>query len=367
MEKFKNSDKFIVIFNLSKINLMRKITSLIAILCISIGITYAQFPDNVNVIDAQPNKITKFTGKLETGFIMEDLSWASTSSNACFPATQNKKFRGKHVLHGFVIPPYSEVFIKVIPKNKNANFSIYGYQVGTTSFPVVPNLSSCVSCEADHKWDYPKKGKTQDHTRTIRFNSIKNSYNIFIGVAGAEGLTKGDYTLEIDLKSKIINTDEQKKLKMYSAKSEKGKTLAYKGNLADGVKIHDLSWASNSSVACFPATQNKKFNGNHIIYVTEIPKHSKMEITVVPNDKKANMSIYAYMVGTNSTAMVPNLNSCVTCEAEHKWDYPKKNKTQDHTRTVYLNAINNPYKVVIGIAGADGLTVGDFVIKIKTE
>ena len=154
---------------------------------------------------------------------------------------------------------------------------------------------------------------------------------------------------------------------MYTAKSEKGKTLSYKGDLADGVKIHDLSWASTSSNACFPATQNHKFRGNHIIYITEIPKYSKMEITVVPDDKNANMSIYAYTVGTSSNAMVPNLSSCVSCEAEHKWDYPKKGKTQDHTRTVYLNAVNNPYKVVIGVAGADGLTKGSFILKIKTE
>ena len=346
---------------------MKKINVLTILFLFFTSSIFAQFPDGINSIDAKPNEVTTFTGNLADGFIMEDLSWASTSSNACFPGTQNKKFRGKHVLHGFVIPPYSEVFIKVIPKDKNANFSIYGYQVGTTNYSVVPNLSSCVSCEADHKWDYPKRGRTQDHTRTIRFNSIKNSYNIFIGVAGAEGLEKGEYTLEIDLKTRVTNTEEQKSLKMYSAKSEKGKTLAYKGDLADGVNIHDLSWASNSSVACFPATQNHKFTGNHIIYITEIPKYSKMWITVVPDDKKANMSIYAYTIGINNNSIVPNLSSCVSCEADHKWDYPKRGKTQDHTRTVYLNAINNPYKVVIGVAGADGLTKGSFVLKIKTE
>lgn len=345
---------------------MKKLLSLAAAILIA-SISIAQFPSNVKEINAEPNQITSVSGNLSQGFFMDDLSWASRSSTACFPGTQNKKFTGKHVIHGFTIPPYSEVTVKLIPKDKSKNFSLYGYQVGSTSYPVVPNLSSCVSCEADHKWDYPKKGKTQDHTRSIFFNSIKNPYNIFIGVTGADGLSEGDYTLEIDLKSRVTNTDEQKPLKMYTAKSEKGKALAYKGDLADGVKIHDLSWASNSSVACFPATQNKKFRGNHIIYITEIPKYSKMDITVIPDNPKHNMSLYAYMVGTNSTAMVPNLSSCVTCEADHKWDYPKKGKTQDHRRSVHLNAINNPYKVVIGVAGADGLTEGSFIIQIKTE
>ncbi len=348
---------------------MKKMKTFVVLL-IFISSTFmlkAQFPSSVIKIDAKPNETTQVTGNLKTGKIISDLSWASSSSVACFPGTQNKKFRGNHVLYGFVIPPYSEVTITVIPKDKNKNFSLYGYQVGTNNYSIVPNLSSCVSCEADHKWDYPKRGKTQDHTRSVFFNSIKNSYNIFIGVTGIEGLTEGDYTLKIELKSKVANTSEQKPLKKYSLKSVKGKSLLYKGDLAEGVKIHDLSWASKSSVACFPATQNSKFNGNHIIYITEIPPRSIMEITVIPDDPKANMSIYAYTVGTTSTAMVPNLSSCVTCEAEHKWDYKKRGKTQDHTRTIKLNAINNPYRVVIGVAGANGLTKGSFKLKVTVK
>lgn len=318
-------------------------------------------------IEAKPNEITKFTGNLNEGEKMEDLSWASRSSTACFPGTQNTKFRGNHVLYQFEIPPYSEVTIKLTPKDKNANFSLYGYQVGTTNFSTPPNLSSCVSCEADHKWDYPKKGKSQDHTRSIFFNSIKNPYNIFIGVAGADDLISGDFTVEIDLKSKIDESDKQEPLKIYSATSEKGKALAYSGDLSEGVRIYDLTWAANSSVACFPATQNTKFNGNHVLYVTEIPSHSKMKITVIPDDKNANMSIYAYQDGTSSTAYPPNLNSCVSCEVEHKWDYKKKGKTQDHTRTVELNSINNSYRVVIGVAGADSLAKGTFRIVIEVS
>ncbi len=359
--------KLINMFNLKNFK-MKSTKLLIALfLIMTFQNTFAQFPEGVNFIDAKPNAVTNFSGNLSSGKFINDLSWASRSSVACFPATQNKKFTGKHVLHGFKIPPYSEVYVTVIPKDKNKNFSIYGYQVGANSYPVVPNLTSCVSCEAEHKWDYKKRGKTQDHTRTIRFNSTNHPYNIFIGVTGADGLAEGEYTLEINLKSRVQNNEEQKPLKMYSAKSVKGKTVAYKGDLADGVKIHDLSWASRSSVACFPATQNHKFTGNHIIYITEIPPHSKMDITVIPDDKNKNMSIYAYMVGVNNNAMVPNLTSCVTCEAEHKWDYKKRGRTQDHTRTVHLNAINNPYKVVIGVAGADGLTEGSFILKIKTE
>jgi hypothetical protein len=340
---------------------------LFTLILLTMQSTFGQFPTGVHAIDAQPNAITEFSGDLTDGSIMEDLSWASSSSNACFPATQNSKFRGSHVLHGFSIPPYSEVTITLIPKDKSKNFSLYGYQVGTTNFAVPPKLSSCVSCEADHKWDRPHKGKTQDHTRSIFFNSIKNPYNIFIGVAGAEGLNSGAYTLKIDLKSRIENTEAQQPLKVYSAHAEIGKTLAYGGDLNEGVKLQNLDWADNSSVACFPGTQNAKFTGNHLFFVTEIPRQSIMEITLIPEDKNANFSLYAYQDGTTSKVMPPELSSCVSCEADHKWDRPHKGKTQDHTRSVSLNAINNPYRVVIGVTGADGLSSGKFQIQIKTK
>ncbi len=344
---------------------MKKAIYLLAIMLVS-SFSYAQFPSSVKRINAQPNKTTTVIGNLAFGKVISNLRWASYSSNACFPATQNKKFNGNHVLYSVDLPPYSEMFITLIPTDRNANMSIYAYSIGKTNYSIPPALASCISCEAEHKWDYKKRGKTQDHTRTVRLNATKYGYNVVIGAVGANGLKKGAFKIKIELKTRVENNASQKPLKKYTAKSVKGKTKIYSGNLSDGVKIHDLSWASSSSNACFPATQNKKFNGNHVIYLTELPKYSEMFITVIPEDKNANMSIYAYSTGSYSN-MVPKLASCVSCEAEHKWDYKKRGKTQDHTRTVRLNATNNPYKVVIGVVGANGLTKGKFNLKIEVK
>ncbi|MBK6525622.1 MAG: hypothetical protein IPG07_08740 [Crocinitomicaceae bacterium] len=347
---------------------MKNIKSLATVLILASSFyASAQYPDNVNVFDAKPNEITTVSGSLDKGAKVEDLTWASYSSVACFPATQNSKFTGNHVFHAFQIPKYAEVKITLTPTNKDANLSLYGYQVATNNFTVVPDLTSCVSCEADYKWDAPRAGKTQDHTRSITFNSTTKAYNIFIGVAGANGLTSGDYTLTIDLKAAVENTTAQAALTTYNIKAERGKTLSYQADLSKGTIIQDLSWAANSSVACFPATQNAKFSGNHIFFVTEIPAQSEMTITLIPDDVNSNMSIYAFTVGTTSTVMVPELTSCVSCEADHKWDYPKKGKTQDHTRSVYLNATTNPYRVVIGVAGAEGLMNGTFVLDVALK
>ena len=62
------------------------------------------------------------------------------------------------------------------------------------------DLQYCVTCEADHEKQYLRRGETRTGTRTMRFNSIGNSYKVVIGVAGANELTEGDYTLEITLK-----------------------------------------------------------------------------------------------------------------------------------------------------------------------
>ena len=68
--------------------------------------------------------------------------------------------------------------------------------------------------------------------------------------------------------------------------SEKGKVITYTGDLAEGCKIYDMTWAARSSMACFPGTQNSKFSGNHIFFVTELPPYSDMLITLIPDDKK---------------------------------------------------------------------------------
>jgi hypothetical protein len=129
----------------------------------------------------------------------------------------------------------------------------------------------------------------------------------------------------------------------------------------------DLSWASNSAMACFPATQNERFRGNHVFFSASLPPRSEMFITVAPTDTSKDVSVYAYMVGTANYSMPPAIQSAVTCESEFKWDRPKKGKTQDSTRTVRLNATTNSYNVLIGVSGPAAATAGDFKLSIQTK
>jgi hypothetical protein len=149
--------------------------------------------------------------------------------------------------------------------------------------------------------------------------------------------------------------------------AEAGKVIQVKGDLSEGAPMADLSWAWNSSVACFPETQAQKFNGNHVLYGLDLPSYSELEITLIPDDKKANFSLYAYEVGMiNDGNLVPNLSSCIRCEVDHKWDYKYRGQTQDHTRSVDdILAIRNPYQVVIGVVGAEGLATGGYTLQVK--
>jgi len=96
------------------------------------------------------------------------------------------------------MPSNSKITITIVPKDKTANFSVYAYQINENEDFLVPNLPHCIACEADHKWDYKKRGKTQNHTRMVGpFISLQNTYRIVIAVTAANNLAEGEFTLII--------------------------------------------------------------------------------------------------------------------------------------------------------------------------
>ena len=150
--------------------------------------------------------------------------------------------------------------------------------------------------------------------------------------------------------------------------SKPNETVTVSGDLAKGKIITDLSWASNSTNACFVATQNHKFQGNHVFYTTTIPAHSVMNISVKPTKSNTNLSIYAYMSGMEVSHLVPDLPKCITCEADYKWDGNWKGKTQTSERKVeFNNPTDGPFSIVIGVTAPKGVTTGQFDLKIKVK
>ena len=184
---------------------LRTIVKTIRILCLlALGTlaaaARADWPSGVTVFEAARGKTVEVRGAFEQGATLDDLSWAWSSTNACFPGTQGGKFVGHHVFFATKIPPRSVMTITVIPDDKEQDVSIYAYMIGTTYFDLPPSLSGCVTCEADHKWDRPWRGKTQDHTRSVEVNAIGNPYNVVIGVSGPASAVKGSFSLQVNVK-----------------------------------------------------------------------------------------------------------------------------------------------------------------------
>lgn len=181
---------------------MKKIIiTILSALALPFAVT-AQWPSNVTPVQAKANDSVTVSGDLTKGQPMEDLSWAASSSNACFPATQNAKFNGNHVLYAVTMPPRSIITISVTPQDAAGNLSLYGYMMGGKEYRIVPDLPSCITCEADHKWDRPWKGKVQTSERKIEFqNPTQNTYNIVIGVSSPKEAPGGAFSLMVKLKS----------------------------------------------------------------------------------------------------------------------------------------------------------------------
>ncbi len=178
---------------------MKKLSIItILILCLA-GLLFAgKWPKGVKELKIKSNTTFTIAGNLKNGKIIKDLSWASSGSVACFPATQNESFRGNHVFYGTYIPPKSIMKIKVIP-SKELNISLYAYMISTTDFErFPPNLHTCLSCEASYNNGKPNPGQEE----SIRLNAIKHPYNVVIAVAGPENITSGEFILKAKLTSR---------------------------------------------------------------------------------------------------------------------------------------------------------------------
>lgn len=152
-----------------------------------------------------------------------------------------------------------------------------------------------------------------------------------------------------------------------SMPSKSGEAVAYLGQLEEGTPMPDLSWAWNSSVACFVEPRAEFFRGPHALYRSELPPYSTMVITLIPKDKKQRLSLYAYSGGRGS--LPPELASCVSCEADFPDDQPrvKRREIPRHYRQVELRSARNPYPVTIGVSGPAGIDQGDFTIQIDVK
>ncbi len=316
------------------------------------------WPTGVSTVESKGGQTVSVKGNLSSGKKI-DLGFAAKSSVACWPATENENFRGNHVFYGTALPKDSVMTITVVPDDPKTDVNLYALQIGATDFShIPPGISSATTCNAgfDQKTD-----SNPGVTEKVVLNATTNPYNVIIGVAGPKGILTGGYTLNVKLETKAAAPTAV--LVPIPLTSKTGITTI-QGKIDGGDKV-DLAFAAKSSVACWPATENLNFDGKHVLYKTSIPKYSDMIITATPTDPKVDLSVYAYMVSaTDTTTIVPNVNSAITCEAGYD---AKADNNPGVAETVKVNALNNPYTVYIGVAGARGTTAGAFDLKVEIK
>ncbi len=115
-------------------------------------------------------------------------------------------FNGNHVLYRMTMPAQAVMTIKFVPK-EGKRINLYALRQGMTRQQNPPDITSAISCEAKYPI-YADVSKTRrvsnadDGTRTIEYMSINSPYSILIRVAGANGLSEGEFTLNVDFKSR---------------------------------------------------------------------------------------------------------------------------------------------------------------------
>ncbi len=141
------------------------------------------------------------------------------------------------------------------------------------------------------------------------------------------------------------------------------------GNIKAGKKI-PLGWAELSNVACFPATRFEQFDGNHVFYRVPMSASSSLKITLTPKDKAA-INLYALRQSAAGNQPVPpNVTQAISAEASYpkyaKIDAMKKIQNKDDgVRKIEFTSVGNPYSILIGVAGANGLTEGGFKLNVE--
>lgn len=131
---------------------------------------------------------------------------------------------------------------------------------------------------------------------------------------------------------------------------------SWDGDLSEGEAI-DVQVIEDHQ--CAPGTESLNFSGNHVFYETDQPADEDVYVKVSP-DPLVDVSLYVLEVGADSTEFPPELVSSVTCDAE----YDRENDLNPgEAEAVAVIGGNNPYRLVIGVAGANGATEGGYTVE----
>lgn len=142
-------------------------------------------------------------------------------------------------------------------------------------------------------------------------------------------------------------------------------TTTISGDLSDGEIMDDLTWAANSSVACFPATRFIEFQGNQLYYQVDIPQGKELVVTVTPTGERKRINVYGYINFDGSNT--PPVQSVTSCEAGYELYVgdPNLSAPGEPQDISFSQAVNRGFTVFVCVSGAKDVTSGTFDLKFE--
>lgn len=350
------------------------------------GATYATWPTTVERISLERTGETTRTGSL-TGDLADgtctNLDWADQSSVACFPATRFDRFEGTHVQYALnePMPPRSEMTITLTPTEGN-DVNLYGFQAGATRFPVPPAIPGVIACEASYPGQIGVATNPGEVEQIFFSNPTDNPYNIAFVAAGPAGVDRGAYRIDIELRESTIHCEESLETTRPSdGWASSVQTFAIDGATGEGSirgsidagSCTNLDFASDSSVACFPATRNDLFEGNVALFApsTTMPPNSVLTVTLQP-DEGVDLNLFGLQTGATVYPLPPDVPGAVACEASYGPAFvpgifgdPANPGEPESVR--FYNPTSNDYNILLGVAGPRGVTSGSFTLTANLE
>lgn len=139
----------------------------------------------------------------------------------------------------------------------------------------------------------------------------------------------------------------------------------YAHDLGDGAPLADLSWAADSSVACWVGTEDQNFNGSHVFFATEQQANTLLTVAVSP-EPGLDISIYVMHMDTNQFLVPPDFSAGYPLNCDAGVDQVHDSNPGE---VEYVEAVGyaNPTNIFIGVAGVNGGSVGAFEVELYEE
>ena len=261
------------------------------------------------------------------------------------------------------MPAHSTLDVEIQPET-GVDLSLYGYQSAAGRKPTLPPNGASSMCEASalHGERSIRVKSNPGKREKIKLIATTNPYTVVIGVAGAYNIDKGGFTLSAKLKVRGAGVPNTGPPPIKLVRAKHNQTTTIRGDIRGG-KIIPLDWASRSGTACWPATRNVHYNGNHVLYRLEMPPYSEMKVELKPKPG-VDLSLYGYQTGRRVT--LPPNGASHLCEASalHGVRNIRTTANPGQPERIKLVALKNPYTVIIGVAGAQKARAGAFELKI---